>query len=139
MADNVTPTGEFMVDIILNHKPEFNQSLHPTSVNLAQLLHNMDNMDFNHDGRPDRAYGNAYIGLDSKTAITGPKLTRYRDGTPYWFSIALHGTPDPATIGNAASGGCIHLSADTLAHLIEAGIVKIGTRVTISDGPPKSS
>lgn len=136
MADEVTPTGEFVVDIILDHTPELNQSLRATPVGLAQLFRNMDGIDFNGDGRPDHAFGSAYIGLDSKTAITGPKLKPYRDGTLYWFSIALHGTPDPANIGKANSGGCVHLGADSLAHLIEGGIVRIGTRVTIADVPP---
>lgn len=116
MADAVTPTGEFVVDIILDEK--------------SALFQNMNRI-FNH------AYGSAYIGLDSKTAITGPKLIPYRDGTQYWFSIALHGTPDPANIGQAKSGGCIHLSAESLAHLLGDGIVKIGTRVTIADGGPQ--
>lgn len=137
MADAVTPTGEFVVDLILDQQPQFDQSRRALPLSLAQLFQNMNTLDFNGDGRPDHAYGSAYIGLASKTAITGPKLTTYRDGTVYWFSIALHGTPDPTTIGKAASGGCVHLSAETLAKLIEGGVVGIGTRVTIADGPPQ--
>ncbi|NJQ98763.1 MAG: L,D-transpeptidase [Hydrococcus sp. CSU_1_8] len=54
--------------------------------------------------------------------------------TPYWFSIALHGTPTEKTdIGAANSGGCIHVQQQVLKKLVEEGIVKIGTPVIIAD------
>ena len=69
-------------------------------------------------------------------AMQRDKARRYRDGTPYWFSIALHGTPDPANLGAANSGGCVHLSPTMLSHLIDGDLVTLGSVVVIADGPP---
>ena len=148
MNDFVTPTGEMSVDLILYKKSEYNQiaqdnvkrfvkvtqyrNLVSPRQGLAQLFKNMNNLDFDGNGSPDRAYGNGYIGLTSTTSITGPKMSTFQ-GTPYWFSIALHGTPNPENIGQANSGGCIHLDSNTLEQLIEKGWVKLGTKVTIVD------
>ncbi len=148
MNDFVTPTGGMSVDLILYKKSEYNQiaqhnvkrfikvtqyrNLVNPQQGLAQLFKNMNYLDFDGNGSPDRAYGNGYIGLTSTTSITGPKMSTFQ-GTPYWFSIALHGTPNPENIGQANSGGCIHLDSNTLQQLIEKGWVKLGTKVTIVD------
>jgi L,D-peptidoglycan transpeptidase YkuD (ErfK/YbiS/YcfS/YnhG family) len=148
MADLVTPTGEMKVDLILYKKSDYNQ-IAPQNVEhfahdpqfrplvsqpqgLVQLFHNMNQLDFDGNGSPDQAYGDGYIGLTSKTTITGPKLSLFA-ATPYWFSIALHGTPDPNNIGQARSGGCVHLAPETLKQLIEQRWVQIGTIVEIVD------
>lgn len=148
MADLVTPTGTFTIDLVLtgdggavepstaasfSADPEYAALL----ADPVALLANMNRIDFDGDGAPDRAYGAAYVGLTAAGRVTGPKLRRYRDGTAYWFSIALHGTPDPANIGAANSGGCVHLSADLLTGLIEAGTLAVGQAVLIQDGPPQ--
>lgn len=150
MADLITPTGRFTVDLILTEaggevaqeaidrfagEPAY-AALLTGEPGLPGLFANMSRIDFDADGAPDGAYGSAYIGLTSSEAVTGPKLRRYRDGTLYWFSIALHGTPDPANIGAANSGGCVHLAAPLLADLIDGEIVAIGSPVVIADGPP---
>jgi hypothetical protein len=148
MNDFVTPTGEMSVDLILYKKSEYNQisqnnvkrfikvtqysNLVSPPQGLAQLFKNMNYLDFDGNSSSDRAYGNGYIGLTSTTSITGPKMSTFQ-GTPYWFSIALHGTPNPENIGQANSGGCIHLDSNTLQQLIEKGWVKLGTKVTIVD------
>ena len=150
MSDFITPTGTFTVDLILTPAggavapevvkkfssiPEYASILN----DLPTLFSNMSRIDFDGDGSPDSAYGSAYIGLTSDTAVTGPKLRRYRDGTIYWYSIALHGTPALESLGAAQSGGCIHLSESRLAALIADDAVAIGSSVIISDGPPESA
>lgn len=150
MGDLKTPTGRFVVDLVLAPAAQVyavdpgitsqdNElaSFVANRERLAQLWSNMDRLDFDQDGAPDHAYGTAYVGLHSPdgSAVTGPKLRRYR-GTPSWYSIALHGTPDPATLGQARSGGCVHLSAALLQRLITDGTLSLGTELVIADGPP---
>jgi hypothetical protein len=148
MADLVTPTGQMTVDLILYKKSTYNQivsqNVERFSKNpefrplvdqpqgLVQLFKNMNRIDFDGNGGPDKAYGDGYIGLTSETVITGPKMSKFEQ-TPYWFSIALHGTPDPKNIGQANSGGCVHLGSGTLQQLIENGWVRLGTVVKITD------
>ena len=150
MADAITPTGTFTVDLILTTSGQHNAisvdnhmrfSQHDDFApftdehGLQRLFSNMNSLDFDQNGAADAAYGNAYIGLTSPQAITGPKFRHYQ-GTVYWFSIALHGTPDPANIGQARSGGCVHLPDDLLHRLITEGVVTIGSEVVIADTPP---
>jgi len=147
MLDNVTPTGQFHIDIILCRDSEFDQvdeslvqryknkpdleALLKTKEGLAKLFGNMNSLDFDADGKPDNAYGFAYLGLDSQEAVTGPKLSSFK-GKHYWFSIALHGTADEAkNIGAANSGGCIHVPKSVLRELIRGHLVKVGTRVIV--------
>jgi hypothetical protein len=144
MHDEITPTGNFKVDLIVSDDERRNEispqskkrytgktyrQLVSDKKGLRRLFANMSSLDFDGNGKPDRAYGSAYIGLDSKSGITGPKLTRYK-GTPYWYSIAIHGTPE-GKIGKS-SGGCIHVDKEALATLIEK-YVKIDTAVRIED------
>lgn len=157
MADLITPTGTFTVDLILtpdgshsavsaaalarfSGEPAYRALLADVPGRVA-LLANMNGLDFDGDGQADGAYGSAYIGLDAAAGagavVTGPKMRRYRDGTPYWFSIALHGTPDPGNLGAANSGGCVHLSPPLLARLVAEGHVTLGSTVIIADGPPR--
>ncbi len=149
MQDLITPTGTFTVDLILSESgvnnavaaavpPRFAGDAEFASLlggepGLAGLYRNMSIIDFDADGDPDKAYGTAYIGLDG--AVTGPKMRRFK-GTAYWFSIALHGTPNPENLGEANSGGCVHVAADLLGELIEDQILTIGSTVTIADTGP---
>jgi hypothetical protein len=147
MGDLITPTGTFTVELILTTDGDHNaispraraaRAASPDAAlltDLPQLFDNMNTLDFDGDGSPDRAYGSAYIGLASDTAVTGPGLRRYKE-TPYWYAIALHGTPDPSTLGAARSGGCVHLTAELLARLLDEEILTLGSPVTIADGPP---
>lgn len=156
MMDLVTPTGELVVDLILYQQENFNQvssqlkdqylqtefrEFFNEQQGLKKLFKNMNSIDFDGNGKPDQSYGIAYIGLNSApthSVVTGPKM-RYTDWkgiskTPYWFSIALHGTPrENLDIGAANSGGCIHVQQNVLKELVEKGIVEIGTQVIISD------
>ena len=151
MADLVTPTGTFTVNLVLSADGKHNAIapelivqnaaqralLEGSAPGLTGLFANMSRLDFDGDGDPDGAYGSAYIGLvGTGGEVTGPGLRRYREGTPYWFSIALHGTPDPSNLGAANSGGCVHLSAALLARLLDEGRIGLGSTVTIADGPP---
>jgi hypothetical protein len=151
MDDLVTPTGTFTVDLILFKDKRFNQisaalknryqaskkfkCLVNSQDALSVLFSNMNRLDFDNDGKADHSYGDGYIGINSDENVTGPKMQFFRS-TPYWYSIALHGTTHPESIGRAESGGCVHLSEKTLSKLIRDGLVAIGTQVTISDKPP---
>ncbi len=149
MQDYITPTGDFTVDIILYRQPEYNtideqllkryvdshaeNNFFQQEQALKQLFDNMSALDFDQNGSPDRAYGSGYIGLTSNTAVTGPKLSKL-NGKTYWFSIALHGTNKPEeNLGQARSGGCVHLSEIALNKLITEGQIQIGTAVKIRD------
>lgn len=151
MNDYITPCGEFVVDLIL-YQEKFNdvdkkllQKYSAAAANtgssqssylaspqgMQRLFSNMNSIDFNGDSKPDTAYGAAYIGLNSRDAITGPKLSEFK-GTTYWFSIALHGTADEKrNIGSANSGGCIQIPSKELKRIIEEHMIGIGTSVTI--------
>jgi hypothetical protein len=152
MDDFVTPTGKFTVDLILFKDKTFNRlatdnvaryrgtkfsDLLSSCDGLARLFSNMNSLDFDGDGKADRAYGDGYIGITStsKGEVTGPKM-QYLGQVPYWYSIALHGTNDPASIGGSKSGGCIHVPANILSKLICGRLVNIGTTVVISDKTP---
>jgi len=151
MSDLVTPLGSFRVDLVVSENGDHNAisdelkdrwtgdpTYGPLVADLRRLYANMSALDFDGDGAPDRAYGSAYVGLHSDTVVTGPKMRRFL-GTPYWYSIALHGTPDPANLGAANSGGCVHLSAELLSRLLSDGTLKVGRTVVIADGPPPTA
>ena len=153
MSDMITPMGDFVVDIILykdkqyaniadSAQKRFGSGEYKDFVKdkegLSKLFENMNSIDFDKNGIPDSAYGIAYIGLDSKNAVTGPKMHTYND-IPYWYSIAVHGTNDPLNIGQARSGGCIHLNEEDLVWLIENKIVTIGSNLEIRDQGPKET
>lgn len=152
MRDEITPTGDFTVNLLLHqnpaysavapsvieryrHRPQEEAALVQSRQGLARLFGNMNGIDFDRNGQPDQAYGIAYIGLDSTNAVTGPKLHRFGD-TLYWYSIAIHGTPNESTIGTLASGGCVHLRTEDLATLITQRIITVGTKVFIRDLDP---
>ncbi len=79
-----------------------------------------------------RANASSCASCHSANVVTGPKASLYQ-GKVYWYSIALHGTPNPQkAIGAATSGGCVHLDSATLKRLLS--LVSIGTRVDIFDG-----
>ena len=153
IKDLVTPTGFFVVDLVLMQSaPESNKvsskyfQRYSKTVSkkyfsspqaLAGLFKNMNSIDFDGNGKPDRAYGSAYFGVSSPRAVTGPKLSSYK-GTQYWYSIALHGTPnEKSDIGSANSGGCVHLPAKAINDLTSNRWLKLGTELTISDGAHK--
>lgn len=148
MEDMVTPTGDFTVDIVLSNNEalckidpalakKYNKSLFSTYVSsqsgLLKLFRNMCQLDFDGDAKPDTAYGAGYIGLSARGGglVTGPKAHLFK-GKPYWYSIALHGTPTPEkALGRATSGGCVHVDERSLEKLLE--LTSIGTRVQIYD------
>lgn len=151
MQDCITPAGNFVVDVILSDDPAWNQ-IDSTRQNvylknarfspyvhdekgLARVFATMNAQDFNHDGKPDHAYGVAFIGLDGKQdrKVTGPKLVE-AGSSVRWYSIALHGTPnEKRAIGNATSEGCIHVPADKLKLILSKRLVSVGTPVSIKD------
>ena len=156
MMDLVTPTGELEVDLILYQDKNFSrvssdvqekylnsqfQSFVDDQEGLEKLFFNMNSIDFDGNGKADNSYGIAYIGLTSvndNNVVTGPKmrLANWQGGnnTPYWFSIALHGTPNEnKDLGAANSGGCIHVSQEVLSEIIEKELITIDTKVIIND------
>lgn len=148
MSDCITPEGDFFVDIILSRKyPQLNtldkkyllkyrgdkQSSEwlSSQKGLGELFSSMNSIDFDGDGKADSAYGDAYIGLDSKQAICGPKLSKFK-GKRYWFSIAIHGTEREAdNISQANSGGCIQIPSPALDRLLQEKLIGLASRVKI--------
>ncbi|MBX9689589.1 MAG: L,D-transpeptidase [Candidatus Obscuribacterales bacterium] len=147
MNDCISPAAHCKVDLVLYKNPAYNaisselkqkyngekiaMTYLYSKADLSKLFANMNSIDFNGDGKADSAYGAGYIGLDSRDAPTGPKLSNYK-GTVYWFSIALHGTSnEKKNIGFANSGGCIQLPETVLKELIEQGRLKVGSELTI--------
>lgn len=152
MADNVTPSGKFVVEIVLSNDLEANSTARSllaryknnadalaylsSKSGLERLFTNMNSLDFDRDGRSDTAYGIAYIGLtpapsQNPLPVTGPKFSLF-EGKDYWFSIALHGTNNEnQNIGHANSGGCIHLPKKVLQQILSQKLVSIGDSVTI--------
>lgn len=147
MSDFITPTGKFVVDVVLTDDAKLNQidparqaelsrsprfaPLVKDGKGLAEVFETMNRQDFNHDGKPDRAYGFAFLGLQGK--LTGPKLI-VAGKSARWYSIALHGTPDEAkAIGQATSEGCIHVQRAVLEKILTEHLVGTGTPVYIND------
>jgi len=70
---------------------------------------------------PDGPYGPAAIGISAYSTV----LTWWAQGGP----VAIHGTNRPATIGRAASNGCIHVDNATVLRLFR--MTPAGTPVVI--------
>jgi len=73
-------------------------------------------------GDPDSVWGPYAFGLSAYSDV----LTDFIGGVG---QIGLHGTNNPASIGNAASSGCIRLPNEVITELIE--LLPLGTPVTI--------
>ena len=57
----------------------------------------------------------------------GPWFIRL--ATPVWKGIGIHGTHDPASIGTAATEGCVRLRNSDLLRLVAR--ISVGTRVEV--------
>ena len=67
---------------------------------------------------------------DGKGAVKGAYGPWFiRLATPVWKGIGIHGTHDPASIGTAATEGCIRLRNSDLLRLVAR--ISVGTRVRI--------
>ena len=69
-------------------------------------------------------YGCCILGLSGTQPNTPP-------GWPGGNRLAIHGTPNPASLGGAVSAGCVHASTATLERLMRT--VPVGTPVIIRD------
>jgi lipoprotein-anchoring transpeptidase ErfK/SrfK len=74
-------------------------------------------------GTMDHPYGPFAFGLSGHSDV----LTAFGTGDG---RIAIHGTNQPATIGAAASNGCVHVPNDVALELV--ALLPLGTPVTIS-------
>jgi lipoprotein-anchoring transpeptidase ErfK/SrfK len=74
-------------------------------------------------GEEDGAYGPLALGLSGYSDV----LTEFAGGDG---QVGIHGTNDPASIGEAVSHGCVRVSNDVITRLTE--IVPLGTPVTIT-------
>lgn len=95
------------------------------------LFANMSSIDFDGDGKGGE-YGNAFFGLepvDSK-AKQPFHFGEYK-GTFRWYTYAIHGTQDEARIGKCVTGGCVNVSAGTVALLLEG--VELGDGVLVQE------
>lgn len=72
---------------------------------------------------PEGAYGPYAIGLSAHSDV----LTEFAGGDG---QVGIHGTNDPASIGNDVSHGCMRVSNDVIEEL--AHLLPLGTPVTIS-------
>ncbi len=148
MQDCITPAGRFVIDVVLTADPKLNQidENQRNSISksarfapfvrdangLARIFETMNLQDFNRDGKPDQAYGFAFLGLNGR--VTGPKLIA-AGNSARWYSIAMHGTPKERTaIGAATSEGCIHVQKSVLESLLGKYKIGVGTPVYINDG-----
>ncbi len=148
MQDCITPAGRFVIDVVLTADPKLNQideneknlisksarfaPFVKDSNGLARVFKTMNLQDFNRDGKPDQAYGYAFLGLNGR--VTGPKLIAAGNAAR-WYSIALHGTPkERSAIGSATSEGCIHVQRSVLKSLLDEYKIGVGTPVYINDG-----
>jgi hypothetical protein len=68
-------------------------------------------------------YGPFALGLSGRSEV----LTEFAGGDG---QVGIHGTDDPASIGQAASHGCIRVPNDVIAELAE--LLPLGTPVTVS-------
>ena len=67
---------------------------------------------------------------DGKGAVKGAYGPWFiRLATPVWKGIGIHGTHDPASIGTAATEGCVRLRNSDLLRLVAR--ISVGTRVVI--------
>jgi hypothetical protein len=71
---------------------------------------------------PDDAYGPFAIGLSARSEV----ITEFAGGDG---QIGIHGTNDPATIGQAVSHGCIRVPNDVVTELTRR--LPLGTPVTV--------
>lgn len=71
----------------------------------------------------DGAYGPFALGLSAHSEV----LTEFAGGDG---QVGIHGTNDPATIGEAVSHGCVRVTNDVITRLEE--LVSLGTPVTIT-------
>jgi lipoprotein-anchoring transpeptidase ErfK/SrfK len=76
------------------------------------------------DGRPGSPYGCCILALSAHQ----PHL---REGWGGGDRIAIHSTPNQASIGRAASNGCLRVRTDDMRVLLRR--IPIGTRVQIKD------
>jgi lipoprotein-anchoring transpeptidase ErfK/SrfK len=67
-------------------------------------------------------------GKGSVRGAYGPLFIRLR--TPPWSGIGIHGTHDPASIGNNVTEGCVRMKNEELLEFAE--MVGVGTRVIIN-------
>jgi lipoprotein-anchoring transpeptidase ErfK/SrfK len=71
----------------------------------------------------DGAYGPFALGLSAHSDV----LTEFAGGDG---QVGIHGTNDPATIGQAVSHGCVRVTNDVITRL--EALVSLGTPVTIT-------
>jgi lipoprotein-anchoring transpeptidase ErfK/SrfK len=89
----------------------------PTPTGRFSLTDKLDTAD------PDGAYGPFALGLSGRSEV----LTEFAGGDG---QIGIHGTNDPASIGEAVSHGCLRVPNDVVATLSD--MLPLGTPVTVA-------
>jgi lipoprotein-anchoring transpeptidase ErfK/SrfK len=89
----------------------------PTPVGAFYVVDKLDT------GDPSGPYGRFAVGLSAHSDT----LTEFAGGDG---QVGIHGTDDPATIGQAVSHGCVRVPADVAQRL--ADTIDLGTPVVIS-------
>jgi hypothetical protein len=114
VRDLTVPTGE--EDVVLRTPTAIGDADHPTPTGTFFVTDKLDT------GDPGGAYGPYALGLSAYSEV----LTEFAGGEG---QVGIHGTDTPASVGQAASKGCLRVPngvVEQLAHLLP-----LGTPVTI--------
>ncbi len=75
------------------------------------------------------AFGPYFVRIDSPDRRLAPWGITYKGS-----SIGLHGTDEPHLLGQRASQGCIRHDDSVIRHLVESGMLRVGSPVMIKSG-----
>jgi lipoprotein-anchoring transpeptidase ErfK/SrfK len=104
-------------DVIMTTEVAIGDADHPTPTGRFFITDKLDTED------PDGAYGPYAIGLSGRSEV----LTEFAGGDG---QIGIHGTNDPASIGEAVSHGCVRVPNAVVRELVT--LLPLGTPVVIS-------
>jgi hypothetical protein len=114
VRDLTAPTGQ--EDVVLRTPTAIGDADHPTPIGTFFITDKLDT------GDPGGPYGPYALGLSAYSEV----LTEFAGGEG---QVGVHGTDTPASVGRAASKGCLRVDngvVEQLAHLLP-----LGTPVTI--------
>jgi lipoprotein-anchoring transpeptidase ErfK/SrfK len=114
VRDLTVPAGE--EDVILRAPTAIGDADHPTPTGAFFVTDKLDT------GDPRGPYGPYAVGLSAYSEV----LTEFAGGEG---QVGIHGTDAPASIGQAASKGCLRVDNGVVEQL--AGLLPLGTPVTI--------
>jgi lipoprotein-anchoring transpeptidase ErfK/SrfK len=114
VRDLTVPAGEG--DVVLRTATAIGDADHPTPTGTFFVTDKLDT------GDPGGPYGPYALGLSAYSEV----LTEFAGGEG---QVGIHGTDAPASVGQAASKGCLRVDNGVVEQL--AGLLPLGTPVTI--------